>query len=277
MARTNMTRQDRLEIFKKASLCRNFEEKVFELIKKEIFKIPIYLSAGQEFIAATLAYRFRNESPYIFGQHRAHSTYLAFGGDPEKLAKELLGKADGCSNGMGGSASIQCKEIGMFGHDGLMGTQVPIAVGAAFTSKKFTITLAGDAAAEEDYVMASIAWAGTKQIPILFVIEDNNLSILTEKKVRRNWEMDSFAKSVNVDAVNIEDDPEIIFNSLNNKKLPYLLNIKTTRLFWHAGAGIDDPTQKDQYKIQMDLLGDEAKEIHIKTKNQIENLWNKLI
>jgi len=277
MARLTMTRQDKIEIFKKASLCRNFEEKVFELIKKDIFKIPIYLSAGQEFIASTLAHFFKNQSPYIFAQHRSHSTYLAFGGDPEKLAKELLGKQDGCSNGMGGSASIQCKEINMFGHDGLMGTQVPIAVGAAFTSKKFTIALAGDAAAEEDYVMASIAWAGTKQIPILFVIEDNNLSILTEKKIRRNWEMDNFAKSVNVDAANIEDDPEVIFESLKDKNFPYLLNIKTARLFWHAGAGIDNLNQKDQYKIQMNLLGDEALGIHQNTKNKIEKLWNNLI
>jgi TPP-dependent pyruvate/acetoin dehydrogenase alpha subunit len=56
----------------------------------------------------------------------------------------------------------------MFGHDGLMGTQVPIAVGACFSSNKLTITIAGDAAAEEDYVMAAIAWAGTKKLPIVF-------------------------------------------------------------------------------------------------------------
>lgn len=272
-----MTKKDRVEIFKKASLCRNFEEKVFQLIKSNTFNIPIYLSAGQEFISATLAYYFKNQSPYLFAQHRAHSTYLSFGGDPKKLIAELLGKKEGCSNGMGGSASIQCKEIKMFGHDGLMGTQVPIAVGAAFTSKQFTITFAGDAAAEEDYVMSSIAWAGTKKIPILFIIEDNNLSILTEKKVRRNWEMHDFAKSVNVNALDIEDDPELIFNSLNNLPFPSLLNIRTTRLFWHAGAGIDDPNQKDQYKIQMSIIGDEALEIDAATKEYVNNIWKDFI
>ena len=277
MERFDMTRKDRIDIFKKASLSRNFEEKVFELIKLNVFKIPIYLSAGQEFISATLAHYFQNNSPYLFAQHRAHSTYLSFGGDPKKLISELLGKKEGCSNGMGGSASIQSKEIKMFGHDGLMGTQVPIAVGAAFTSKKFTITFAGDAAAEEDYVMSSIAWAGTKKIPILFIIEDNNLSILTEKKIRRSWEMHDFAKSVNVEAFDIEDDPQLILNSLEKFSFPSLLNIRTTRLFWHAGAGIDNPNQKDQYKIQMSIIGDEAVEIDAKMKQCVNNMWKEFL
>ena len=45
----------RLEVFKRASLCRNFEQYVFDGIKKGLFKFPIYLSAGQEYISATIA------------------------------------------------------------------------------------------------------------------------------------------------------------------------------------------------------------------------------
>ena len=40
----------------------------------------------------------------------------------------------------------------------------------------------GDASAEEDYVLGALGWAATKKLPILFIVEDNNLSILTEKK-----------------------------------------------------------------------------------------------
>lgn len=266
---------NRIEIFKKASLCRNFEEKVFDLIKKNTFKFPIYLSAGQEFIAATLAYLLQDKNPYIFAQHRAHSTYLAFGGNIDALIKELLGKSDGCANGMGGSASIQGKDINMFGHDGLMGSQVPIAVGSCFTNKKPTITFFGDAAAEEDYVMAAIAWASTKNLPMLFIVEDNNLSILTEKKVRRNWEMHDFANSVKMNAVDIEDDPIQIYNSISNLKLPCLLNIKTDRLFWHAGAGIDEYEKRDRYKLELKELGNIGTKIHNDTKQYINDVWEK--
>ena len=71
----------------------------------------------------------------------------------------------------------------MFGHDGHMGTQMPIGLGACFASKKPTIIFLGDASVEEDYVMSSIAWASFKKLPILIIVEDNNLSILTQKKL----------------------------------------------------------------------------------------------
>ena len=71
-----------LNVFKKASLCRNFELKVFEQEKKNI-KIPVYLSAGQEFISSTLSTICEQKKikPLLFPQHRCHSIYLSFGGD----------------------------------------------------------------------------------------------------------------------------------------------------------------------------------------------------
>ena len=131
----------RLDVFKKASMCRHFENKVFQLSKEKVIKYPVYLSAGQEFISSSLStiYNDLDLSPDIFIQHRGHSTYLAFGGSIELLILELLGDSKGCANGMGGSASIQCKEKKIYGHDGLMGNQIPIAVGSCFASRNQTI------------------------------------------------------------------------------------------------------------------------------------------
>ena len=57
-------------------------------------------------------------------------------------------------------------EKNIFGHDGLMGNQVPIGVGACFASKCPTIVFVGDSAAEEDYCLSAIGWASTKKLPI---------------------------------------------------------------------------------------------------------------
>ena len=70
-------------------------------------------------------------------------------GNLEKLIFELLGSQKGCTNGMGGSASIHSHEKNIFGHDGLMGSQVPIAVGHCYATRKPTIVFMGDASAEE--------------------------------------------------------------------------------------------------------------------------------
>ena len=83
----------RLKTFEKASYCRHFEEQVIKNSKKNI-KIPTYVSAGQEFIAASIAAvceKFKIK-PLLFGQHRCHSIYIAFGGNKTKLIDELLEK-----------------------------------------------------------------------------------------------------------------------------------------------------------------------------------------
>lgn len=268
----------KLQVFKRASLCRNFEQYVFDGIRKKLFKFPIYLSAGQEYISATIAQVMHDKGiePNIFIQHRGHSTYLSFEAPVEKLVDELLGRTTGCAYGMGGSASIHSAEKNIFGHDGLMGSQVPIAVGHCYKTRHPTIVYMGDASAEEDYVLGALGWASTKNLPILFVVEDNNLSILTEKKVRRNWEMDDVAKAFKMQAYSIEDEPDSIRNALSGVfEGPLLLNIGTHRKFWHSGAGIDDENIFDRYLEQMKVLGSEAIQIHQETKNKVEQIWQR--
>ena len=266
----------RINVFKRASLCRNFEQYVFDGIKNKMFKIPIYLSAGQEYISASIAevMKEKNIDPNIFIQHRGHSTYLSFDASPQDLIDELLGRETGCANGMGGSASIHSKPKNIFGHDGLMGSQAPIAVGHCYKTKHPTIVYMGDASAEEDYVLGALGWASTKNLPILFIVEDNNLSILTEKKVRRSWSMSDVANSMNLIGKETSDDPFEIKECLKDAfQKPMLLNVNTNRKFWHSGAGIDDPNTFDRYEEEMKFLGKEAKEIHTKTKDKVEELW----
>lgn len=269
-----------LKIFRKAALIRAFEEEAYRQVEKKNIKIPVYLSAGQEYISSTFATFFEefpaNEKHQIFIQHRGHATYIAFGGNLDQLALELLGHEDGCANGMGGSASIQSKENLIYGHDGLMGSHGPIAVGACFGNNRPTLCFIGDAAAEEDYFLASLGWASTKNIPIWFIVEDNNLSILTEKKVRRNWEIHNVAKSFGMKAFNVEDDPSEIWKNFKKNLVyePCLFNVNTNRIFWHSGAGIDDPDIKDRQKIYKKKYGSK---IIDDAKKQVKDVWDRCL
>jgi TPP-dependent pyruvate/acetoin dehydrogenase alpha subunit len=268
----------RYQVFRKASLARNFEEEVIANVKNKKIKIPVYVSAGQEFIASTIATicKLKKIKPLIFGQHRCHSTYLTFDGDKGKLIDELLQRKTGCTKGMGGSASIHSTQINMYGHDGLMGSNGPIGVGACYATKKPTIIFLGDAAAEEDYVLGALGWASTKNLPLLVVVEDNNYSILTEKKIRRNWEMSDVAKAFKMKGFNCDDNPMNIYKySKFFFKQPCLLNINTNRIYWHAGAGRDSEKTFDRYKSEKKILGTRANLIDYKTKKLIKNLWKK--
>ena len=270
----------RLKILAKASLCRHFENKIFNLVKEKKIQFPVYFSAGQEYIASSLGILFQKKKikPMLFGQHRGHSIYVGFGGDLKKLGYEFLGSKKGCTYGMGGSLSISSKSIKMFGHDGFMGSNVCLAVGASFSSKRPSIIFIGDAAFEEDYVLASISWVAKKNIPTLIIVEDNNFAITTSKDERRDWSVKSIAKAFNIESYDIKDDPKIIFKILKSYKFkkPLIVNIHTNRLYWHSGAGTDDQNVFDRLNDEKKKLGREGSKIYEQAYNRIEKIFREI-
>ncbi|TRZ83790.1 hypothetical protein D4R86_00200 [bacterium] len=273
--------EKRLEIFRKICFIRYFEKEVIKSIDKGLIKCPVYLSIGQEAVSSTVSAFF--SSDLIFAQHRAHSVYLAFGGDPGKLIDELLGRDSGCSQGKGGSNCIQDSKIGMVGHHGLIGENVPLAVGAALGDKsKKVVCFFGDGAAEEDYVFSSIGFAITHRLPILFICEDNDLSILTKKADRRSWKLVDAIKAIGMSSIDITDDPWLISYYVEqfSKNLPGFINCRTCRHYWHAGIGIDSEPKWDRLKtIKKQFLSNgfkkDIEKIENETKQSIEKLWKK--
>jgi len=266
-------------VMRKASLCRHFENNVFTLVKNKKINYPVYLSTGQEYIPSTISeiVGSKNIKPLLFGQHRCHSLYLSFGGNIQKLILELLGSKKGCTYGMGGSLSIHSEKINMYGHDGFLGSNVCIGVGACFSKNMPTIVFMGDSTIEEDHTLSSLGWASTRNLPILFVVEDNNYAILTEKKERRNWEASEVAKGFKIDSYDIEDEPNQIKKVLDKKIFtkPILLNIHTNRLTWHVGAGIDQGNKFDRLQQQIKNIGKKAVIEDLKIKKYIDKLWAK--
>jgi pyruvate dehydrogenase E1 component alpha subunit len=243
---------------------------------------PVYLSMGQESIPAALAEEIGGYM--IFAQHRCHAAYLAFGGDPAKLRDELMGLPTGNSGGRAGSNCVQCHSDGldMFGHHGLIGENVPLAVGASLGSGKPAVCFFGDGAAEEDYVFAAMGFAVTHKLPVLFVCEDNNLSILTEISARRSWSITKVAAALGMPAVDMSDDPWSIAAKAAELKnnLPAFMNIYTCRARWHVGAGTDGPPAWDRFELvkkELSSLGlaREAAKIEDEVRLSMTELWKK--
>ena len=268
-----------MRVFRQTCYNRAFEMQVAEASKKGQVRIPIYLSAGQEHIAAVLAEVLGPVN--IFAQHRAHSYYLSFGGDPGRLIDELLARKTGCAQGRGGSASIHDPKIGMWGHSGHMGDQVPISVGYALATGKTCLTVVGDASGEEDYALAAMGFAATKQLPMIFVCEDNDRSILTPVSVRRSWSLATLAEAFGMRGLEIADDPWLIAHHVRELKgrFPAFLNIHTCRALWHAGAGCDGPPEWDRHELTrntLDGLGlkERRQVVEQETTAEVAALWN---
>ena len=271
-----------LVIFRRMCLVRNFELEIIKAVKEGFVIYPVYLSLGQEAIAASISMVIPEFT--IFAQHRCHATYLAFGGNPVKLRDELLGLPTGTSGGRAGSNCVQCHEnnITMYGHHGLIGENVPLAVGAALGDGNPTVCFFGDGAAEEDYVFAAMGFAVTHKLPVLFVCEDNNLSILTTVETRRRWSMTKAANALGMPGIDITDDPWTIFTRTQELKFntPSFINIYTCRANWHVGIGTDESPEWDRFSLVKNELKEiglteKLEQIEKDTQAEMSNLWDK--
>ena len=85
------------KVLRRAYFIESFERNILSLEERKLLEVPVYLGIGQEFIAASLATYYENTQIALFAQHRAHSYYLAFGGNASALKAEILGDVQaGC-------------------------------------------------------------------------------------------------------------------------------------------------------------------------------------
>ena len=264
-----------LNIFRKMCKIRYFEDGMKNLQESDKRIVTLlYLSLGQESISSSISEVFKGA--YVLAQHRGHGSYISFGGDTLKLVDELLGLSSGCCGGKGGSPMIHDFKNKIIGHAGLIGDHVPVATGMAYIKKNdYFVCFFGDGAAEEDYVLAALGYAATRKLKILFVCDDNDLSVLTPIKDRRTWQITDVAKSFGIPSVDSSDDPWNIYHwaSKYKKNLPALINVRTCRDTWHVGTGTDGKPEWDRFKITKDKLKSFFSENIINNIEREEKNW----
>ena len=169
--------EDLMKYLKTMLEIRITEEYIADLISAGKARCPCHLGIGEEAIATGISANLRN-SDRVFGAHRSHSHYLAMCHDIESLIAEVLGKATGCSKGMGGSMHLYSAENGFYGSVPIVAGTISIALGAALAAKMddqddIAVAYFGDGASEEGSLHESLNMAASYQLPILFVCENN--------------------------------------------------------------------------------------------------------
>ena len=240
-----------------------------------------YLSAGQEAAPAAVAWAFQSKRVNVFCQHRNHGAYIAFGGDVTKLRDELLGERTGTTGGIGGDPMHHFRNdrVWMVGHSGLVADQIPIGVGMALATGEQSIIFMGDAAPEEDVFGPAIGFASSKALPVLFVCEDNNLSVITAVSLRRNWSAALVAQGYNIVASMTNDNPFVIEALLSNGRGEVgFIEIACQRMYRHVGAGQDRPMKYDCLHETRNYLLEKYKGIFLDgiegdAKEEMSALW----
>ncbi|MBE0535698.1 MAG: dehydrogenase [Phycisphaerae bacterium] len=167
---------------------RFFEDKVYDLLGQNIIKGASHLYAGQEAVA-TGAVAAIEMGDVIGSTHRGHGHCGAMGNkyatDAEarqmhwnRMMAELMGKETGYCSGRGGSMHIADVKIGNLGSTGIVGGNIPAAVGAALAEKhkktgKIAVSFFGDGSTNTGSFHESMNMASVLKVPLVAVIENN--------------------------------------------------------------------------------------------------------
>jgi pyruvate dehydrogenase E1 component alpha subunit len=168
---------------------RLVEEGIAAHYAEQQMRCPVHLCIGQEAVAAGVC-DLLDRDDQALSTHRAHGHYLAKGGDLPAMLAEMHGKATGCASGMGGSMHLIDLEAGFMGAAPIVGSTIPIAVGVAFgavlrNERRTIVAFFGEGATEEGAFHEALNFAALKQLPVLFVCENNLYSVYSPLEVRQ--------------------------------------------------------------------------------------------
>ncbi|WP_284709513.1 thiamine pyrophosphate-dependent dehydrogenase E1 component subunit alpha [Cytobacillus firmus] len=173
-----MITEDKLkDLYKEMWMIRYFDEKVDQFFAKGMIHGTTHLCVGQEASAAgSIAVIGRKDK--IVSTHRGHGHCISKEGDVNKMMAELFGRETGYCKGKGGSMHIADVEKGNLGANGIVGGGLPLAVGAALTSKMkkenyVVLCFFGDGASNEGSFHESVNLAAIWDLPVVFICENN--------------------------------------------------------------------------------------------------------
>jgi pyruvate dehydrogenase E1 component alpha subunit len=168
-------------------LIRRFEERTYQEYTRPGQKIGgfCHLYSGQEAIAVGTAAIFDKSKDYLVNGYRCHGHSLALGMTAHAAMAELFGRATGCSKGKGGSMHLFQAEVGNNGGHGIVGGQIPLGLGMAFSQwyKKtggVTFCFLGDGAVNQGTHNESLNMASLLKVPCIFVVENNGVAMGTQ-------------------------------------------------------------------------------------------------
>src|SRR3978361_1022721 len=120
--------------FRTLALIRAFETQVAALYRDGEIPGFVHTSLGQEAVAAGGCGALRRDDD-LTNTTRGNVHVLAKGADVDGMMAELFGRATGLSRGKGGSMHVADPSVGILGANAIVGAGIPLATGAALSSK----------------------------------------------------------------------------------------------------------------------------------------------
>ena len=164
---------------------RVFEEEVGRLGRADEAYGLIHLSVGQEGVAAAVCSQLRDDDA-VYSGHRAHGHAIAKGASLDRVMAELMGRDSGLCRGLGGSMHLVDREHGFMGATGVVGGNIPIALGTALAHRlqgrdSVSVVFFGDGAVQAGHFNETVNLAALWRLPLVLVCENNGFAEFTPR------------------------------------------------------------------------------------------------
>lgn len=241
-----------LELYRRLLLVRRAEELVVEHYAENEMKTPMHMSMGQEAIAVGVTQAIGQEGQ-VLASYRSHAAYIAKTNETDTFFAELYGRVTGAAGGKAGSMHLSSPAHGHLGSSAVVGTPIPVAVGAAFANKqrgtgKMVAVFFGEGAMDEGVFWESLNAACAMRLPVIFVCEDNGWAVHTPPSVRQGYTsipkvVGGFschlASSDTTDAEEIYRIASDAIAAIRKTGQPAFLHFRCYRYLEHVGTGRD--------------------------------------
>jgi pyruvate dehydrogenase E1 component alpha subunit len=237
------------ELLETMALIRRFEEEAGRQYQQAKAGGFLHLAIGEEATIVGTTSVMRDED-YLIGTYRTHGHAIARGTDPNNVMAELFGREDGCSRGRGGSMHIFDLERRFMGGYGIVGGNLPIAIGLALASDykgedAVTVCMFGDGASNSGNFGETMNLAALWKLPVVFLVE-NNLYGMGTSIERHSAVTDLSRKAeglgvpgVRVDGMDVLAMREIVTEHIRlarEERQPTLVEAFTYRFRGHSAA-----------------------------------------
>ncbi|KAJ8747183.1 hypothetical protein K2173_012407 [Erythroxylum novogranatense] len=265
-----ITKEEGLELYEDMVLGRAFEDMCAQMYYRGKMFGFVHLYNGQEAVSTGFIKLLRQDD-YVVSTYRDHVHALSKGVSARAVMSELFGKTTGCCRGQGGSMHMFSKEHNVLGGFAFIGEGIPVATGAAFTSKyrrevlkeansdQVTVAFFGDGTCNNGQFFECLNMAALWKLPIVFVVE-NNLWAIGMSHLRATSDPQIWKKGpafgmpgVHVDGMDVLKIREVAKEAVGRARRgegPTLVECETYRFRGHSLADPDelrDPAEKAHY------------------------------
>lgn len=282
-----------LDKYSKIIKIRVFEEYLLELFIQNKLSGTIHTYIGEEATAVAVM-RYIRPQDFVFSNHRCHGHYLAYGGSEEELLAEIMSKKTGLCQGRGGSQHIHYKN---FFTNGIQGGIVPNAVGIGLANKlsksdSNSIVFLGDGTLGQGVVYEAMNIASIYQIPVVFIIEDNQYAMSTKRSEAIAGDIKERISGFNIwtqeitstDVDELEKFFSYIFSYVDENRKPVCGIVHNYRLCAHSKGDdtrdkkeIEEYKKKDPIKTVKERIGeDNYEQIYYYYQKRFEKIACKL-